>query len=280
VTRQTARMPDCAADNHERRVVLRTHDATVFLPGGREILSNVDWTVRQGETWALLGPNGAGKTTLLSICSTKRFPSRGAVDILGERLGKVDVWTLKGKIGVVDPTMTMPPELTVEDIVLTGKSGSIHPMWKQYVDADRDRVRDLLRLFHCEGLAGRRPQGLSQGERGRVRIARALMTEPHVLLLDEPATGLDVLAREELLHALGDLRQHQPHISVVVVSHHVEDLPPTTSHAMLLRDGRVVACGPADEAMSSTSLSRCFGGPIELTRHADGRWHARLRRTF
>jgi iron complex transport system ATP-binding protein len=263
-------------DNGERRTVLEVNEATVFIPDGREILSQVDWKVREGETWALLGPNGAGKTTLLSISSTKRFPSRGGVRILGEQLGRVDVWTLKGKIGVVDPTMRMPPELTVEEIVLTGKSGRIHPTWKQYVPEDRRRAHDLLRLFHCESLAARHPGNLSQGERGRIRIARALMTEPRLLLLDEPASGLDMLAREQLLHALSALRDHRPDIAMVMISHHVEELPPTTTHAMLLRDGAVVASGPVDEALTSTSLSACFAGPIQLSRHVDGRWHARL----
>jgi iron complex transport system ATP-binding protein len=257
-------------------VVLQTVDATVFLANGREILSHLDWKVRQGDTWALLGPNGAGKTTLLSIVSTKRFPSRGQVKILGQTLGRVDVWTLKGKIGVVDPTMNMPPELTVEEIVLTGRSGSIYPMWREYVDEDRDRVRSLLKLFDCSDLLGRNPRHLSQGERGRVRIARALMTEPRVLLLDEPATGLDMLAREELLRAIGDLRAHEPDIAMVVVSHHVEELPGTTSHAMLLRRGAVVACGDVSRSLTSETLSECFGGDINLSRHDDGRWQARL----
>jgi iron complex transport system ATP-binding protein len=256
--------------------VLATRGATVWLPGGRVILDDVDWQVRAGETWALLGPNGAGKTTLLSLVSTRRFPSSGDVAILGERLGAVDVWTLKGRIGVVDQALRMPPELTVEEIVLTGKTGSVQPMWRHYDDADRLRVRELLELLDCAALVTRHPRHLSQGERGRVRIARALMTEPRALLLDEPATGLDMLAREQLLQALRDLAARHPHVAIVIVSHHVEELPGSTTHALLLRDGRQVARGPVDDALTSASISACFGGPIDLRRH-DDRWQARLR---
>jgi iron complex transport system ATP-binding protein len=257
------------------RVVLRTRGATVWLPNGKRILTGVDWEVREGETWALLGPNGAGKTTLLSLVSTRRFPSSGDVDILGRRLGSVDVWTLKGQIGVVDQAMRMPNELTVEEIVLTGRSGSVQPMWRQYTPDDIVRVKELLDLFHCTALAGRHPRHLSQGERGRVRIARALMTDPQVLLLDEPATGLDMLAREELLAALQDLHDQEPRIAQVLVSHHVEELPSSTSHALLLRDGAAVSAGPVDAALTSESISACFGGAIDLHRR-DGRWQARL----
>jgi iron complex transport system ATP-binding protein len=258
-----------------RTALLELDDVSVWTPQGAVLLTDISWTVRPGETWALLGPNGAGKSTLLAVASTTRHPSRGQARILGRQLGRVDVWTLKSKIGVVDQQLRMPPDLSVEDVVLTGKTGSVELMRTGYTTADRARAAELLELMGCSHLRGRNARHLSQGERGRVRIARALMAEPHVLLLDEPATGLDLLAREELLLALEDLQNEVAELAVVLVSHHVEELPAHTSHALLLRSGRVVSGGPVDDALTSRTLSACFAGPVELTRTAQ-RWSARL----
>lgn len=250
-------------------------DASVWVATGEVLLEDVSWEVRAGETWVVLGPNGAGKSTLLSLASASRFPSRGTVSVLGQTVGAVDVWSLRSHIGVVDQSLRMPSELTVEEIILTGRSGSVQLMPDAYDHGDTERVRDLMGLLGIKGLAGRSPRHLSQGEKGRVRIARSLLAEPDLLLLDEPATGLDLMAREELLQAIRSVQHHAPQTGVVLVSHHVEELPPSTTHALLISDGRVVTAGPVDEALTSASLSTCFNGPIALRRQ-DGRWTARL----
>jgi iron complex transport system ATP-binding protein len=247
----------------------------VWAPDGTELLRGVTWRVRAGEHWALLGPNGAGKTTLLSMAGARRHPSAGTVRVLGERLGKVDVRELRRLIGVVDQALRMPDELTAESVVLTGATGSVQPLWHRYGAGDRQRARQLLELMGCAHLAARRVGTFSQGERGRVRIARALMPSPRLLLLDEPASGLDLAARELLLAALRELASFEPDLATVVVSHHLEDLPPHTTHALLLAGGDVVTAGEVDGALTGEAVSACFGLGVEVQRH-DGRWLATM----
>jgi iron complex transport system ATP-binding protein len=254
-------------------VCLELEGARVWTPRGAQLLRAISWRVRSGEHWALLGPNGAGKSTLLSLAGARRHPSAGTVRVLGERIGKVDVRELRRLIGVVDPALRMPDELTAETVVLTGASGSVQPLWDRYGASERARARELLELVGCAQLAQRQVGTCSQGERGRIRIARALLPSPRLLLLDEPASGLDLAARELLLAALSDLAVLQPGLATVVVSHHLEDLPPRTSHALLLAGGRVVAAGPADEALTDQTVSACFGLAVHLQRR-DGRWTA------
>jgi iron complex transport system ATP-binding protein len=255
------------------RLCLELEGVRVWTPEGADLLRDITWRVRAGEHWALLGPNGAGKSTLLSLAGARRHPSAGSVRVLGERLGKVDMRELRRLIGVVDPVLRMPDELSAETVVLTGASGSVQPLWSRYGAAERARARELLELVGCAHLARRRVGTCSQGERGRIRIARALMPSPRLLLLDEPASGLDLAAREQLLSALGDLAAFQPELATVVVSHHLEDLPPRTSHAMLLAGGEVVASGPVERALTDQTVSACFGLPVHLRRHG-GRWAA------
>jgi len=256
------------------QVCLELERVRVWVPGGAELLREVTWRVRSGEHWALLGPNGAGKSTLLSLAGARRHPSAGTVRVLGERLGKVDVRELRRLIGVVDPALRMPDELTAETVVLTGASGSVQPLWSRYGAAERARARELLELVGCAHLAERHVGTCSQGERGRIRIARALLASPRLLLLDEPASGLDLAARELLLAALSDLAVFEPALATVVVSHHLEDLPPRTSHALLLARGEAVASGPVEDALTGETVSACFGLPVRLRRGAAGRWMA------
>jgi iron complex transport system ATP-binding protein len=253
-------------------IVVRAENVEVWVPDGTPLLQAIDWTVRTGEHWALIGPNGAGKSTLLALAGANRHPSRGRISILGESMGETSVWELRERIGAVNPTLPQYDWFTVEDIVLTGATGTIQPRWECYGEAEHQRAGTLLALLGCEELRDREIASCSQGERQRVRIARALMSDPSLLLLDEPATGLDLPAREALIVALSDLAQAKPELATVMVSHHLEELPPTTTHALLLRAGRVVACGSAEETL--THVSTCFGFDVRVHRE-DGRWTAR-----
>ncbi|RUQ03152.1 ABC transporter ATP-binding protein [Curtobacterium sp. HSID17257] len=255
-------------------VLLRT-EALRVTRSGRDLLHDVSLTVRSGEHWALLGPNGAGKSTLLAVLGATGHPTAGTVELLGRRLGRVDVRELREHIGHVDPRHRMLSPLTVLETVLTGLTGTTDLMMRWEPSADQ--VATARRHVADVGLEARvdsRWPVLSQGERGRALIARALIAEPRLLLLDEPATGLDVAAREHLLETVDALRQRHPDLGSVMVTHHLEDLPASTSHAMLLRDGAVVAQGPADRVVTSDAVSHAFAFPLTIERIA-GRWQAR-----
>lgn len=254
-------------------VVLAFDDVRVWTAEGAQLLRGVTWEVRAGEHWAVLGANGAGKSTLLSLAAARRHPSSGTVSILGRRMGQTMVFRLWEVIGVVDPNLRLPDELTCAAAVLTGLTGSLRPQFERITPADEERAMRLLDQLGCLDLADRTMGTCSQGERQRVRIARSLMTRPRLLLLDEPATGLDLPAREALLAAVTDLRVSDPDLAIVVVAHHLEDLPAGTGRAMLMARGRAVAQGPADEILTSGPISECFGIPIEVTQR-DGRWAA------
>jgi iron complex transport system ATP-binding protein len=237
----------------------------------RLLLDRVTMTVLRGEHWALIGPNGAGKSTLLGILGAYTHPTRGSAEILGRRLGRVDVQELRRLIGQVNPRHPLESARTVREIVLTGVTGTIElvPRWTPS-DADLRRADELMGLTPR---AGARWPTLSHGERGRTLIARALMPDPALLLLDEPATGLDVAARERLLASIDQLRADRPALTTVLVTHHLEELPTSTSHALLLREGQVLASGPAAEVLTTELVSACFDHPIGITRH-NGRWAA------
>ncbi|MBE1535646.1 ABC transporter ATP-binding protein [Actinomadura algeriensis] len=240
----------------------------------RLLLDQVTMTVLRGEHWALLGPNGAGKSTLLGILGAYTHPTRGAAEILGHRLGRVDVQRVRTMIGQVNPRHPLESARTVREVVLTGVTGTIElvPRWTPTGD-DLRRADELIALLGLTHRADARWPHLSQGERGRTLIARALMPDPPLLLLDEPATGLDVAARERLLASIDQLRADRPDLTTVLVTHHLEELPTSTSHALLLREGRVLASGPAGEVLTTEAVSECFDHPIAITRH-NGRWAA------
>jgi iron complex transport system ATP-binding protein len=258
----------------ETNEVIRAEAVDVWVPDGTRLLQSIDWTVRAGEHWALIGPNGAGKSTLLALVSANRFPSRGSMTVLGETLGRTDVWALRERIGSVNPALPQYDWFTVVEIVLTGATGTIQPRWDCYGEPELLRAGELLKLLGCAELGGREVGTCSQGERQRVRIARALMPAPPLLLLDEPATGLDLPAREALIVALSELSQAQPELATVIVSHHLEELPPTTTHALLLRGGSIVACGEVERVLTSEHVSACFGFDVRVHRE-EGRWAAR-----
>jgi iron complex transport system ATP-binding protein len=239
------------------------------------ILEGVEWTARAGERWALLGPNGAGKTTLLTLLGAVEFPSRGTVELLGRRMGRTDVFRLRKEIGFVDARLghRFPPPFTVAQVVETGATGTVGWFPARIGAAARSSAAGLLDLLDCARIAGRRFVDCSQGERKRTLIARALVSRPRLLLLDEPGAGLDLAGRETLLAALGRLADEEPELTVVVTTHHLEELPASTTHAVLLRAGGVVAAGPAARTLTSELLSACFGLPVQVNR-ANGRWSA------
>ncbi|MFF4631200.1 ABC transporter ATP-binding protein [Streptomyces griseorubiginosus] len=256
--------------------VLRAEDVRV-VRDGRPILQEVSLTVRAGEHWALLGANGAGKSTLLGLLGARVHPTGGTVEVLGRRLGRVDLRELRTEVGHVDPRHPLGAPLRVRDVVLTGLTNSVAPLPRWHpTDEQRDRADRLIATLGLAGLADARWPTLSQGQRGRTLIARALMPQPRLLLLDEPATGLDLPGREQLIDALGELRREHPALATVLVTHHLEELPPGTTHALLLREGRVLARGPASHVLTGDQVGKCFDLPLVLERH-DGRWTVRLR---
>ena len=257
--------------------VLELRDVT-YRRDGKEIIRGVSFTVNQGERWAMLGPNGAGKSTILGFCGAVTHPTSGTVHVLGSQLGRVELQALRRMIGHVNPRHPLRSPLTVRDIVLTGLTGTIETTLRwQPTAAESERADALISSLGLGAKAGQRWPVLSQGERGRVLIARALICEPRLLLLDEPSTGLDIAAREQLLEAIDLLTHTHPDVATVLVTHHLEELPSSTTHALLLAGGRVVAAGPATQALSSANVSAAFDHPIEVG-FDGGRWTARAAR--
>ncbi|MBB6118537.1 ABC transporter ATP-binding protein [Nocardiopsis algeriensis] len=244
--------------------------------GGTALLDGVDWSVGEGERWVVLGPNGAGKTTLLNVAFSQLHPTAGRVEILGERLGAVDVFELRPLIGYAGAAVSNQVEegTPVLDLVLSAAYGYLGRFREEYGTPDLGRARALLGHWGVGDLADRNFHTLSEGERKRVLIARALMSNPELLLLDEPAAGLDLGGREDLLRRLSSLARNDAAPTLVVVSHHVEEIPSGFTHALMLREGAVVASGPLDEVMTAENLSETFG--LELKVERDGeRWSAR-----
>lgn len=255
--------------------VLRLSDVTLRR-GAKTILDDVSWSVADGQRWVVLGPNGAGKTTVLQMAAGRLFPSEGTVEILGDRLGTVDTSELRTRIGLASAALAdrIPGRERVLDVVLTASYGVTGRWRESYDEYDTDRARDLLAAFAVEQLADRQFGSLSEGERKRVQIARALMADPELLLLDEPAAGLDLGGREELMAALGELAGDRRSPVIVLVTHHVEEIPPGFDHGLLMRAGTVEAAGPLEDVLTPQHLSRTFGLDLEVERHR-GRWSAR-----
>lgn len=244
--------------------------------GGRNIVDHVTWEVNDGERWVVLGRNGAGKTTILQLASARMHPTSGTVEILEDRLGRVDVFELRPRIGFASAALAqqVPGDELVLDVVLTASYG-VTGRWREvYEDLDSERAQTLLDAFGVGHLADRTYGTLSSGERKRVQIARALMTDPELLLLDEPAAGLDLGGREELVAALAELAGDPASPVTVLVTHHVEEIPPHFTHVLLLRDGAVLAAGPIAETLTAENLSATFGMPLVVDRHGE-RWSAR-----
>jgi iron complex transport system ATP-binding protein len=257
--------------------VLELADVSVRR-GDATLIEGVDWTVEEDERWVVLGPNGAGKTTLLQVASAQIHPSGGVAGILGEVLGTVDVFELRPRIGLTSAVLgeRIPRDERVHDVVVSASYAVIGRWREHYDDLDHLRATDLLTELGVQHLADRTFGTLSEGERKRVQIARALMTDPELLLLDEPAAGLDLGGREDLVSTLSVLAMDELSPATVLVSHHVEEIPPGFTHALLMRQGRIVAAGPLEHVMTEEIVSTAFGMPLRLT-HEDGRWAARRR---
>ena len=240
------------------------------------ILESIDWTVEPDQRWVVLGPNGAGKTTLLRMAAATLHPTSGTVQVLGETIGKVEVADLRPRIGFASSALAkrIPSDETVLDVVLTA-AYAVTGRWNEsYEDVDDRRARRVLAEWNLSELAERRFGSLSDGEQKRTQIARAIMTDPEILLLDEPAASLDLGAREEFLKLIGGYAQSPDAPAIVMVTHHVEEIPPGFTHALVLAHGSIRAAGPIDEVITAPVLSDAFGMSLEVTR-VDGRFTAR-----
>lgn len=250
-------------------------DDVSLLRGGRTVLDRVSWTVGAGERWVVLGRNGSGKSSLVRIASLYLHPSSGSVAVLGERLGRTDVRSLRRRVGLASSAMAdqLRGDLVARDVVMTAKHAALEPWWHRYDDADRDRAVECLDRMEIAALAERTFATLSSGERQRVLLARTLMTEPGLLLFDEPTAGLDLAGREELVRALDVLAADADGPAIVLVTHHVEEIPDAFDRVLLLREGAVMAAGTIDTVLDETNLSACFGLSLSIERR-HGRWWA------
>jgi iron complex transport system ATP-binding protein len=244
--------------------------------GGNTLLHDITWEVEEGQRWVILGPNGAGKTTLLQLAAGRMHPTTGVAGVLGEVLGAVDVFELRPRIGLASASIAerLPAGERVRDVVVTASYGIVGRWREQYDALDHARADELLGALGAGHLAERTFGTLSEGERKRVQIARALMTDPELMLLDEPAAGLDLGGREDLVARLGTLAADTDAPALVLVTHHVEEIPPSFTDVMLMREGRIVAAGPLEITLTPDNLSRTFGLPLVVERHGD-RWTAR-----
>ena len=257
--------------------VLELADVSVRR-GQATLLDAVSWTVREDERWVVLGANGAGKTTLVQLCSAQIHPTSGVAGVLGEVLGTVDVFELRPRIGYTSAAVAerIPRDELVRDVVVSASYGVVGRWREHYDELDHERARALLVEVGAGRLLDRTFGTLSEGERKRVQIARSLMTDPELLILDEPAAGLDLGGREDLVSTMTVLANDPTSPTIVLVSHHVEEIPPGFTHALMLREGRVVAQGPLEAVMSAENLTATFGMSLLLT-HEDGRYAARRR---
>lgn len=244
--------------------------------GTAVLLHDIDFTVDEGERWVVIGPNGAGKTTMLSLLAAQTHPTSGVVELLGDYMGAVDVFELRPRIGVASSSIAhrIPSREKVKDVVVSAAYG-VMGRWREVYDSmDYGRASQLISLMRVDDLAERTYGTLSEGERKRVEIARSLMTDPELLLLDEPGAGLDLRGREILVQILSQLCHDPEAPAIVMVTHHVEEIPDGITHAVLMADGEMVAQGPIDDVLSDENLTKTFDMPLHITK-TDQRWTAR-----
>lgn len=255
--------------------VVKFSDVRV-VRSGRPILDGLNWTVEESDRWVILGPNGAGKSTILNLAAAQLHPSSGSVEVLGERLGRTDVFELRPRIGIASTAMArqLPGEEPVADAVMTASYGVTGRWNESYDEIDREQAEAVLDEWQLSGFADRLFGTLSDGEQKRTLIARAVMTDPELLLLDEPSASLDLGARESLLASLSEYAASDFAPAIIMVTHHVEEIPVGITHALLLREGRIVAAGPLAETITAANLSETFGLPLQVNEQ-DGRYTAR-----
>ncbi len=254
-------------------------NAVTVRRGGVTIVDDVSLTVGADERWVLLGPNGCGKTTLLRIMALYDHPSSGSVEVLGRRLGEVDIRELRRSVGYAAAALAdqLRRDLPATEVVMTAKFAALESWWHRYDDADRARADECLETMGVGHLAERRFGSLSSGEQQRVLLARTLMNDPAVVLLDEPSARLDLGGREQLVSTLSDFADDPDAPPFVMVTHHVDEIPAGVTHVALMRDGRLVAAGDVETTLTAPALSECFG--LELVvEHSGGRWTARADR--
>jgi len=249
--------------------------AVGFTRDRRPILSGVSWEVAPDQRWAVLGANGSGKISLVGIAAHYAHRTTGTVEVLGQQSGEVDVRRLRHRVGFSSPALAqmLRPDLKAADVVMTARHGALEPWWHDYTDADRERAESLLEQVGAKGLGHRTVATLSSGERQRVQIARSLMTDPGLVLLDEPASTLDLGGREMLVADLASLAADPSGPALVMVTHRTEEIPAGFTHGLILRRGRVLTQGPLESVLTSAWLSACFGLPLRIE-HREGRWHA------
>ncbi|WP_460765058.1 ABC transporter ATP-binding protein [Mariniluteicoccus flavus] len=249
-----------------------------IVRGGATLLEDITWRVDEADRWVVIGPNGAGKTTLLQVLAAQIHPTNGVAGLLGEVLGTVDVFDLRPRIGVTSAALAdrIPRGEAVRDVVVSSAYAVMGRWREEYDDLDHERALELMQQLRVDHLAERTFGTLSEGERKRVQIARALMTDPELLLLDEPAAGLDVAGRESLVSTLSDLAEDAYAPASVLVTHHVEEIPRGMTHALLLKGGRITAAGPIAETLTSEAMTETFELPLAVS-HDEGRWAARAR---
>ena len=273
------RVPDSGGDSADPDLLIDFAKVTLRR-GGQVLVGPVTWSVELDERWVVIGPNGAGKTSLLRIAAAMEHPSSGTAYVLGERLGRVDMSELRARVGLSSSTLSqrVPDGELVRDLVVSAGYAVLGRWRERYEDVDYEQAIDMLESVGAEHLAERTYETLSEGERKRVLIARSLMTDPELLLLDEPAAGLDLGGREELVARLADLAADPDSPAIVLVTHHVEEIPQGFSHALILSEGRVVDAGLLADVLTAENLSKAFGQSIALD-IIDGRYFARRTRT-
>jgi len=244
---------------------------------GAKILQNIDWEVKPNENWVVLGPNGSGKTSLLNIASLNLHPSKGHVEILDHILGKTDLRLLKPKIGFMSTSLNYKFRFNIKtiEVVVTALTGAIEPWWDTFSTSDWEQAHQLLENVGCGKKSDQLFGTLSTGEKQRVLLARALMPEPEILFLDEPTSSLDLGGREELLMVLSNLVNEEKSPPMVLVTHHLEEIPVDFSHLLLLKNGETVASGKMSEVMTSENISKCFDLKAYID-HTAGRWNVHI----
>ncbi|MBT94633.1 MAG: iron ABC transporter ATP-binding protein [Acidimicrobiaceae bacterium] len=256
------------------KTILKLSDVTLRREN-KAILDSINFQVQSGENWVVLGPNGCGKTSLLRIASLFEHPSSGVVSVLGKTLGKTDIRKIRHLVGFTGHGISqlLRPDLETEVVVMTAKYGALEPWWHTYTNEDRAKANAHMKAVGVNHLAKQKFGTLSSGEKQRALLARSLMSDPELLLLDEPASGLDLPGREELINSLSALTSDSHAPPIVMVTHHVEEIPSGFSHILFMKNGSPIASGPISEILNTDNLSKCFGIHLEI-REFNGRWSA------